>query len=1340
MKKIFAFILASLMVLSLVPASAFAAVTNCPKTHTVNVCDSLGISYSQVGKPVAPSCLSAGYTVYECDECGEQFVGNFVEKAGHKWVSDTKNAHKNVKADCTTQKDGTSYVICSVCNEADVLTIKWNHKDAHKLSPVAGSGIGCEARSRCSLCGAEGYLDEDGMLSNVAAHKWEFVKVLEEPVWNKGKAEKGLAQYKCTVCGDTKDVDILAPKCEHLNLTLVLEAVEATCDTVGSIALYKCDDCAKYFTVDEDGDLVEFKEDVNKDGVVNEDDGLVVIEHEVDPEADVVVDGCDITYTCKNCEKTFTEKNHVNPILSDVKGYGTCVSPMYKVWICVACTETWVETTDTSADHEVVEFIVPATCHAVGYKGTYCKTEGRILEEDLPATWVLGKDYYAVKEVVGEDPATAVKKNVYYKVVSYNVIPVDYNNHVVGTYVDGQWVNKADYEAPACSPKGTTSVVIWECKDGCTSYGFVPEYIVSAGHSFRTYGTISNTTGSDWTVEFTAVVKSTVKSSVKITKNKTFTLQECVNCGLINKKSEANAPSTTRVFDSEGKAKEYHGYLKQTKYKGNKANSATDGTKYVAVGRTISKFDTSDGVLNCLSTGYGEYTCKCHSETFYAKTSAGAHVEKAGSWVPEKPATCTTTGTKGYWTCELCGVKFRYKGYDFNIGDPDNGKYGDDQEVLSSLVINKHASSVVKVTSTECTGISYWLCLGEDCGAKFTDATAATAFTADVHTWVTAKSGVPATCNADGTLQIRWCSKCKILEINALYLAADGKVIVDELLESGTTHTAKKTYTFDDPYRKIEVAADGKTANDKTATLTSFTVAKFDHKAPVEDFYYYEYNEETKQYVKVPFSVGDDMVVLFDSQNADDNHTTAQYDRWMCVVCDYEYLNNYVAATGGHINRNGEILTTDCDNQAITDRVCVKCPEGNNKIEIAHVQSDIVNVEANCSVAGYTYWYCLTPGCGYRHVDGSLEIDPDNHVAVDYGFEANYAHEGQKFTKCALCGKVIDEASSIPAPKVAGLEITLSTDYESYMPGSIVNVTVSLESLLGVDVWAVRFPVNYDPTVYQYVGATNVGAEFATANAVFTQNAVLINDVITDKNGQPTAIANEKVAAGIVNVVANAEENVYVKGSYDLVTLQFKVIATEIVAEGPEATDTSFTVAEAEVSDVVKLIYNTMFQAYVPQYKDTTYSIEVVNEKAKAVKAMYGDEENSVAPVLYSFLDLDMDGDLTLADAKAIYALITDTDAEYNVLADADADGAITIADLNALYQIFTGASSVEEVLTPEAPEDETSEDKDRVIIYDADGYVTYDSKYDLNNDGKLSAGEIAYMTGSAADHFVPGN
>ena len=171
MKKIFAFILATIMVVSLVPASVYAAFSKCPVTHTKDN------SACTVVEVVAPTCQSTGYTLYSCNACGEQFPDDVKKASSHKWVSDPKKAHLDIEANCLYETNGSIHQICSYCNKTQVKTVDYKSTDVHKLVKV--SGVGCEELYECSICGDRGYI-KDKKLNPTAAHTIEFKKIITE--------------------------------------------------------------------------------------------------------------------------------------------------------------------------------------------------------------------------------------------------------------------------------------------------------------------------------------------------------------------------------------------------------------------------------------------------------------------------------------------------------------------------------------------------------------------------------------------------------------------------------------------------------------------------------------------------------------------------------------------------------------------------------------------------------------------------------------------------------------------------------------------------------------------------------------------------------------------------------------------------------------------------------------------------------------------------------------------------------------------------------------------------------------------------------------------------------
>ena len=1387
MKKIFAFILASIMVLSLVPASAFAAVTACPKTHTVAVCESLGISYTKVDVQAA-SCQSAGYTVYECDKCGKQFADDFTEKADHNYVSNTKLAHLDKQADCKEGVTGLSHVICTICKTATVITVLPTHKDAHKLTYIAGSGVGCAARYKCSLCGDEGYLDAKGFLVDAAAHEWKFDSVEKEPSIVDGVLTNGVAIYKCKVCKDIKKVEILS-ECKHYGLAnnLVIDYAEPTCDEAGSVAVYQCSDCATFFINGSNG--FEELEDTNKDDVIDLSDAAIpALGHTYD-ETKGVKEGCEITYYCEVCELSFTVEDHANTLpYGDPVGMASCISKVYTTELCLDCATVVVkEEGEFDLTHETVSYTLPSTCGSLGYKGKYCLDCPELTAEDILNDQLEeGYDYWTVVE----NPDTAPVVH-YYPVVARTAIAKNPNAHRLGeVQADGTFIDKADLVSP-CG-EGKTYIREITCAY-CTDFGYeLWRQTASAHKKTIKLGSINHYNDNEnfkvtipaYMVEYKGVIYSIPETNFTIAKKKSADIYYCGECGKLHKVDTAQGKIKTDYFySSVAAACEEYGYFKMAVLPIDIENVDFDivAGKYVDVkalrdpSKPAIKWETPVAAANCSAKGYVEFHAfeenTGYTKDRYAYITSNEHTLATNAkWVKGVAPTCDEAGSHGYYVCAKCGAKFAYVGGE-NTDAPWElrGSFEtDEQKELTSLVLNKHSDTLESATLNECVETTYWYCTEDGCDAVFADENATVVFDPDnTHVWVYAAGyqGVPATCNQDGVLQIRTCANCSKIEFNALY-EANGYVNVVTINKTEDTYlnqVADGEFNLDGklvtmPVLRFKVSADGKVATDLSVTKVSGIVPMYNHKAPYDGFIYTYIDTTTNTYVEVICPAGKNLrEVNADGYDPyDKDHAEPQFVEQICLACNAELLTNYVPATGGHVNAAGEILTHECDNAAITDRYCVLC---NTEITVDHVKSDEITVEATCVSVGYTYWYCLTEGCNVRVMSGSEgsdydEIDPDAHELVDLGFEANYGHDGQTYTQCALCGKIVDAPKTEPAPKVAGVEISLTTDFESYMPGSIVNVTVSLESLLGVDVWAARFPVNYDPTVYEYIGILDgsIASEFKAGSSILTANDVETISAFKVEGlpgaSEPIyATTKEKAPVGVVSVVAQAAEDIYVKGAYDLVTLQFKVIATEIlyedIADDPDtylvdesrkATDTEFSVAATTV--VIPSSVDPAYDSYLGGYlvlasKPNVYPIEVVDAKAKPVKSMYNNV-NSVAPFLYGFLDLDMDTALTLADAKAIYSLIIDPDAEYTVLADADADGAITVADLTALYQIFTGAKTVEEILNPKA-EGELKKLGERVKEYDQFGQLTYDSYCDFNMNGVIDnvASEMSCFTGN---------
>ena len=230
MRRISALLLVALMCVScMVPAFA-AEGEGCPKIHTKSNC-----SYKQVGEPHEASCGEQGYTTYQCTECNTYFADDFVESADHLWQSVYQ------KPTCTA--DGFEKKICLNCGEEEA----WGAEDGddykatgHTWGPKNGEN--CEEGVVCSVCGeaAKEIGDE--------YHVWGEPEVLKAPNHDEdGETFDGKAKVTCTVCGETKNVTIVAVG-EHKYQ--VDEPKAPTCTVAGNVGGAKCLICGKVVHLD----------------------------------------------------------------------------------------------------------------------------------------------------------------------------------------------------------------------------------------------------------------------------------------------------------------------------------------------------------------------------------------------------------------------------------------------------------------------------------------------------------------------------------------------------------------------------------------------------------------------------------------------------------------------------------------------------------------------------------------------------------------------------------------------------------------------------------------------------------------------------------------------------------------------------------------------------------------------------------------------------------------------------------------------------------------------------------------------------------------------------------
>lgn len=301
---------------------------NCGLTTSKKQTPATGHIHTEVRNKKDATYTDDGYTgdTY-CKDCGKKLeTGTMIPKLVEKehdygeWVLDQAP---------TCKKYGVRHRICKNCEdrEVDVLD-KVDHSWELVSTTPATCTIGEIQHYKCSVCGET----KDVTLSNpLGEHSWDNGKVTKEATCT----EDGEKTYTCTVCNTTKTEVIPATGHQHKE---VRNAKKATCTEDGYTGDTYCTDCN---TKLESGTVVNKLGHTWDNGVITK-------------EATGTEEGVK-TYTCKTCGETKTEKI---PVTSHHLDQGTITKK-------ATCTENGEKTyhcTDADCDKTYVETI-PATGH-----------------------------------------------------------------------------------------------------------------------------------------------------------------------------------------------------------------------------------------------------------------------------------------------------------------------------------------------------------------------------------------------------------------------------------------------------------------------------------------------------------------------------------------------------------------------------------------------------------------------------------------------------------------------------------------------------------------------------------------------------------------------------------------------------------------------------------------------------------------------------------------------------------------------------------------------------------------------------------------------------------------
>lgn len=567
---------------------------NCRLTTSRRQTPATGHIHTEVRNQKDATYKEEGYTgdTY-CKDCGKKLeTGTVIPKlieTEHdygEWVLDQAP---------TCKKYGARHRICKNCGdrEVDVLD-KVDHSWELVSTTPATCTIGEIQHYKCSVCGET----KDVTLSNpLGEHSWDNGKVTKEATCT----EDGEKTYTCTVCNTTKTEVIPATGHQHKE---VRNAKKATCTEDGYTGDTYCTDCN---TKLESGTVINKLGHTWDNGVITK-------------EATETEEGVK-TYTCKTCGETKTEKI---PVTSHHWGQGTitkkatCTENGEKTYHCTDadCNKTYVETIPaTGHQHTEIKDKKAATCEKDGYSGdTYCKDCGQLISKGaiVKATghsWDSGK----VTEA-----ATCKKEGT--KTYTCKNCGETKTESIPKT--EHQWDNGKVTKEATCKEEGSKTYTCSICGDTKT------EAIPKKEHSF---------------------------DEGKITKKATCTedglkVYTCKSCGETKEEVlKATGHQHTELRNEKKATCTEEGYTGDT--------YCTDCGELIKKGSATEKADhnwkvTSEEKATCEKDGSKTYTCADCKETKTETIPATGH--KFGDWQTVTTQSVFTGGVQKR-ICNVCG-------------------------------------------------------------------------------------------------------------------------------------------------------------------------------------------------------------------------------------------------------------------------------------------------------------------------------------------------------------------------------------------------------------------------------------------------------------------------------------------------------------------------------------------------------------------------------------------------------------------------------------------------------------------------------------------------------------
>ena len=1024
-RKIFVAFLSLMMVISMLPTSAFATEVDVPAD-----CQHANAHWETVKEA---TCTELGKEVKHCHDCEKDLEEREIPALGH----DLQPTGEFVDPTCT-EGAGEVYA-CSRCDytetkviEGDAAIPALGHVMKETVVPATCKEGGYTLHE-CTRCG-ESFKDNETK-ADENLHNVVLVNQLRPADCKTGA--NGIGRYECSICG--KDFGYKTVPADHTKA--VAERVEPTCKDEGKVT-YKCSVCGIDLPDEEevlpatgkhtfvDGEFIDATCTENAKegqkcsvcgaaGETKEIPGTALGHDEVTDEekskaATCTEDGLEVI-KCKRCGEVL-EEIEIPATGHKYKSTGykaaTCQSAGGEGFECTVCHDTYVEpfTGDaaepaTGHTEEEIPAVAP-TCTTTGLTaGVKCAVCGEILtaQEEIP---VDGDAHVPVAAKVLK-PAICGKQNGIVRMecklchanLGYEVIDASEHEPVEVSRVEADCIHDG--------------VVNYKC--GRCGEELEPEVLPATGEHTFVDG---------------AFIDATCTENAKEG-------QKCSVCGAVGEKF-TEIPNTVlghdEVTDEE---------------KSKAATCTEDGVEVIKCKRceeVLDEITIPATGHKYKSTGYKAATCQnaggegfectvCHHTYVEPFTGEGAepatgHTEEE---IPEVPATCVATGLSAGVKCSVCGeilVAQTETPVDADAHVPVVAKILKDaicgkqnginrmecqlcHENLGYEVVDASEHKAVEVSRVEATcgtaGKVTYKCerCGEALPEKELPATGkhTTNINDENHIEI-----VDATCTEAGKI-IPLCTVC-------------GAKVESESVDVGTALGHDKQINEKDPeYKAVTCEEDGlntyecKRCHEK---LESEVVkATGEHKwgvgTPVDatctkDQHVVEECSICHKTREVPVPGGQKALGHDEQKTVHAATCSAEgYTTITCSRCDYKVERTDVKPVDpeNHTWKITHLKPATCTSTGIDKRVC----ENGDKSEyivsdkLAHVYNDknaVVSKEATCVAEGEISNTCTV--CGKTDVVGTIPAT-GKHTPVEIP-ETDTMSAGEK---CSVCGTILKE-------------------------------------------------------------------------------------------------------------------------------------------------------------------------------------------------------------------------------------------------------------------------------------------------------------------------------------------